>query len=939
MKNTTLVLTSVTLALFFGFGANRASAQIFASDNAAGYTTWTNNQNSGSGFQPWVQEQTGTTTNGSYTGFFLGANGDPVATSGQVWGIYANGNGTPAAEAFRGFSNSLPVNATFKIHWHNKGIGFSAGNAGGFNLRNGDNTNLQTAATFLSDGSLFSFYYIGGGSDNYVVYDGNGVNPVPINFSTGNTGGLDVEVTILPGSLYNLVIKNAAETEVLWSTNDQPLVGGGTIDSVALYNFDASGDQNFNNMEILDAAPQVMNLTPASGSVYVPTDSQVSFAVVSAASTIASNQIQVTLNGALQTGANWSVTGSGTSSNQITLNAPLQGNITYNGIIVATDADGNTSSNAFTFNTWLTAPNNIYVEGADYNYGGGQWLNNFTTPQPNQDYGQFDLTGEQGIDYFINTNADAGASNVYRSGDLPGVEAATDVDHNNFENNGFQPYDLDYNEFGQWEDYTRVLSNNITYVVYARMAGFGANPTMSFERMATAQVSTTNQPGAVLGTFVCPQTGGTQIYTFVPLTDFFSNPVQINNYGGTNTFRIADIGGSGAYNVGYLLFLATSNTPTLRPYVSSGYPYPGATGVNPSQEMSFTIANRTTSVTPASIQLFVNSSNVTSALVLSNNAAGTIVNYAPVFPNIFPGGTNVAQVIFSDGTVSQTNTWQFIVQSFPVLPTAWALPLTAGYAAGFSEQIAKGDDSANSSDFPPNVARAVAQLAGTLTNSETGVPYANEALNGGINIETNTINYAIDPNFDGLFYPTNPFPDIEPDTTNNVAMAAQMYVLLSPGIYSFDVYSDDGFQFSAGSTPASTNMILGIANYGRAGATTQFSFIVETNGLYPMQLIYFKAQLGGGGVELYYNAANGNNVLLNDPNTVGSIKAYYVVAGGPRLNISNIGTNVVLSWTDPTYSLQSAPVLTGPYTTISSSTSPYTNSITGKQEYFRLMKP
>ena len=62
---------------------------------------------------------------------------------------------------------------------------------------------------------------------------------------------------------------------------------------------------------------------------------------------------------------------------------------------------------------------------------------------------------------------------------------------------------------------------------------------------------------------------------------------------------------------------------------------------------------------------------------------------------------------------------------------------------------------------------------------------------------------------------------------------------------------------------------MGIANYGRAAAGTEFSLIVQTNGLYPMQLIYFKAQLGGGGVELYsINETNGEQALLNDSGLV-----------------------------------------------------------------------
>ena len=255
------------------------------------------------------------------------------------------------------------------------------------------------------------------------------------------------------------------------------------------------------------------------------------------------------------------------------------------------------------------------------------------------------------------------------------------------------------------------------------------------------------------------------------------------NSGGTNTFRISDISGSGVYNVGYMVLIGVTNSGTLRPYVTSGFPFPSATGVNPLNQIQFTIANRQTSVNPASIQLFINSNNVTGSLAFSNNAAGTVVTYQPVFPNLLPGGPNYAQVIFSDGSVSQTNTWQFSVATLPILPTAWAVPLSGSFSRGFYEQIAKGDDSATNTDFKPSVARALAQLAGTLTNSTTGLPYANEALNGGTNIETGTINYAIDPEFLGIFSPTNPFPDIPPGTTNNVAMAANMYVLLSAGVF------------------------------------------------------------------------------------------------------------------------------------------------------------
>ncbi len=57
------------------------------------------------------------------------------------------------------------------------------------------------------------------------------------------------------------------------------------------------------------------------------------------------------------------------------------------------------------------------------------------------------------------------------------------------------------------------------------------------------------------------------------------------------------------------------------------------------------------------------------------------------------------------------------------------------------------------------------------------------------------------------------------------------------------------------------------------------------------------------------------------------------------LNLQLDGEFVVLSWQDPAlaFSLQSAPNVTGVFTNIPAATSPYTNAITGAQQFFRLM--
>ena len=664
---------NLVLMLLIGLCAGKASAQIYAQDDAGAYAAWGTGTNYGFGFQPWVLEQTGT-GNGNYTGFYLSKPGNPIAsTNGNIWGIYANGSsGTNASEAFRGFSNSLPVNATFKIRWDNVGIGFSTANVGGFNLRNGNSTNLMTASTFIFDGTRFALYYIGGISDNFTIYDGNSANSIPLNFASSP---FQVEFTLLPGDLYNLAIKNASGTVLLYSAAAQPLAGSGTINSAALYAFQTSGDQIFNNMAIFYTPPQIVNLQPTNGSIY-STASQLSFDVTSLASTVFSNKIQLIVNGVVQTGANWTVFGSGTSSNHVVLNTALQNNLVYTGTITATDVNGNATTNNFTFNTWLTGPYNLYIEAEDYNYSSGGWINNFLPPWPNQGYQG--LFGSNGVDYLEYDLS--GTNNAYRPGDLPQVENCTDLDHDNFANNSFQDYNLAYIQNGEWEDYTRRMSN-LTYTVYARMAGFGDNAVMLMERLASATVMSSNQPRASLGTFVCPNTGGAQNWTFVPLEDFFSNPVQVR-LPGTNTLRLTCIGSDGNYNVTYLILVANTNTAVLRPYLASGFPYPGASGVNPDQNISFVIANAATNlVVPGSIQLFLNTTNVTSGIVVSNNAAGATVSYQP--PALMSPGTNTLLVIYSDGLVSLTNQWQFTVATLPVIPPAYAQQLNAGFQPGF----------------------------------------------------------------------------------------------------------------------------------------------------------------------------------------------------------------------------------------------------------------
>ncbi|MDB6124128.1 MAG: hypothetical protein JWQ71_3121 [Pedosphaera sp.] len=878
MKKLTLLLsTAVAIFASLSFFTGSASAQILAQDSAAAYNTagntWTNGENLGFGFTPWVLTNT-VNNGGNFSGFFIGDGGAIATTNNSSFGMYANGSsGANASVAYRGFTNALTTNVVFKIKWRNQGIGNATSHRGGFNLRSGNDT------SDIEAGARFDFYYIGGVADSFVISDGNGANTINVPFSSGP---FQLEFTLLTQDTYRFVIKDPTGTTVITNFDNMPLAGnpGDPINSLALYALQTDGNQNFNNLEISSTSlipPVIANVLPANGSIYIAATNKVSFEANSTFSTIATSGITLTLNGVNQT-----LTFTGTPTNRIAImSSALAPNLVYNATILVTDANGNHATNTFSFNTWTT--NLFFIEAEDYNFSSGGFISN---PFPNLFGG---LNGTNGVDYF--DVPDAG-TNPYRPGDIAAVDAppvSADVDHNDFLANGYSDYNLAFVSFGEWENYTRSFSNT-AYNVYARMASLSGDPTMRLDRLANITATTSNQPFAALGTFICPaNTGGGQGYTFVPLKDFFSSNVVIR-FTGTNTVRTTRIGGG--YNFNYLLFVPVTNSTTLRPYISAGYPFPSAANVGPEKSISFTIANRQGTLNTGSILLFLNASNVTSGITLSNNAAGTIVTYLPS-TLLTPNSTNTVTAVFNDGGTPITNTWQFTTANAATIPPGFALPVGSGSNPGFAIHMVKADDNASPITFPPSVARAEAQLAGVITNTATSQPYPNLAAGpdgNGLFSDTNVINFDINATSTGTFPGDAAFPYIPASGTNNFfAMEALMYVQLSPGIYTFAVRSDDGFKFTTGPTPANTNLTLGIFDGGRGNDNAStFDFIVQTNGLYPMRLLYFQGEFGGN-VELYsINRNDGTAILINDPNNANSIKAFQAVGSGVTpVNIVN----------------------------------------------------
>jgi polygalacturonase len=358
--------------------ARSVAAQALAYDDAGNYqksANWTNASNQGSGFGQWIFSTSGSGSHGFYlnNGYAIRSVTNVAGTdyTNCSWGIYANGSGANKTVAFRGFAatNSLSTTTAFKLQWMSAGIGSSSANLAGFVLRNG---NATGGVNDYTTGARFQYYYAGGGVNSYVVWDGDGVTNLGLPFASGGgpATGMNCELTLESADTYRFVVRSATNGAVLALLDRRPLAGSGTIDSAALFDFQTTGDNNFNRMQIVSAAslaPLIINVLPANGAIFVnPATSNISFEVDSSGSTLAGTNVTLTLNGVAQSLA--FNTNGPTQQLLATNTTPLATNVQYSASIVAVDANGNRATNMFAFNTVQT--NALWYDVRNYGAAG-----------------------------------------------------------------------------------------------------------------------------------------------------------------------------------------------------------------------------------------------------------------------------------------------------------------------------------------------------------------------------------------------------------------------------------------------------------------------------------------------------------------------------------------------------------------------------------------
>ncbi|HSU55721.1 MAG TPA: hypothetical protein VLT36_16820 [Candidatus Dormibacteraeota bacterium] len=674
-----LVLIAVATAAC----ASRLSAQTIAYDEAGNYlvnANWTNGANQGFGFTPWTILTNGPDFHGTYINastsppvFVIASITNSLGTNyADVWGLFANGpTDINATTAFRGFANPLGTN-TFSVQWGSRGAGTTltanAGNAHGwcgFTLRNGNTTN--SPGDFESGVLMYLYFFDGNSPSTLYVWDGNGIQSVPgTSFSDlgrGNiTNAVQAEISVAADGLhYHLSLKDCVQGRTLY-TLDSQLMSQSSVDSVALFCQETTGDQVYNRMQISvpKIPPTISNLQPTNGSIYLdPNATTLSFQVNSFNSTVVSNAVSVFLNGVQFTNLTFD-SAAPTSQLQVSGAPALVPDTFYNLTIIARDANTNSVTNTSTFNTFLAT--DFYIDAYDYNYNSGQFINNATPTN-----GYANLLGVNNVDYSVSDTTGINNTAGYRPGDLPQIlpldigDTGDPYDHANLRANGYTAYNIGFTDTGNWENYTRVAPVPTNYTIYARAASV-AGGQFEIEKLANATASTSTQPNAALGRVNVPATGGSKVFTgqLIPLTDAYGNTV-VYPLAGTNTLRCTAISSRG-YNIEYLALVAVTNaTSTLRPYLATANPAPNATGAGLAGQITFTLAHRQTTVQTNTLKLFTNGVAVAgSGFLVTSNAAGVTGTFT-IPANLPVNSTNTLMVTFTDSaSVNVTNSWTFV---------------------------------------------------------------------------------------------------------------------------------------------------------------------------------------------------------------------------------------------------------------------------------------
>jgi len=310
------------------------------------------------------------------------------------------------------------------------------------------------------------------------------------------------------------------------------------------------------------------------------------------------------------------------------------------------------------------------------------------------------------------------------------------------------------------------------------------------------------------------------------------------------------------------------------------------------------ITNGALTLVAGSIQLKLDGSLVSPSPTISSSGGMTNVSQSGL--NMLTSGPHTYTLTYDDNLGGHYTNESAFSSIYATLPASYALLRGSGLTNGFTYRTVSA--SLQATNLDGTIARAIAQLNGTLTNQATGQPFTNEATlgpnpDGSFDVDT-VLNFTDNGSFVDSFPNDTTFPGLDLTPNHWFSTEGVLFLDLPAGYYRFGVNSDDGFEVNA--TPpagiAGSPIVLGVTDFNHGVVDTLFDVLVPTSGIYPFQIIYFQSS-GYGSCEFFSvtNFVTGGKVLVNDPDDPNAIPSYRVLK--PRItSINRNGSNAAVGW-------------------------------------------
>ena len=285
--------------------------------------------------------------------------------------------------------------------------------------------------------------------------------------------------------------------------------------------------------------PRIDNVYP-DGSMHLQKTNTFAFTASSPQAGIATNNIQLTVNGA---NVSASLVFSGSAASWTVSYPGLTPNTNYTAVITVKDGNGKQATTTIYFDTFSSA--NFTWQATDYDFNGGQFIDNPVPTSTSAANSYFGQSGSDEIDYDYATTV-TGELYPYRANDYLGTQVCGDTALPAYItaqrlDATVQPYCIAWWQTNAWMNYTHTYPTG-RYYVYGRFAGTtaGLGYTNEFDEV-TAGVGTQNQTRLKLGDFGTIGAGPT-IWQWVPLMS--NSQPAVLSLSGLNTLQVTNTTGN-----------------------------------------------------------------------------------------------------------------------------------------------------------------------------------------------------------------------------------------------------------------------------------------------------------------------------------------------------------------------------------------------------------